>query len=140
MEENHGSTTNADIVVSITEMTKTYIGTVGKLKRDLAAARQMLSDSLENDESYNKVAGEIKELTKKKKQIKDALLKNPQLLELSQKVKDMSTELKEAKRALSEYLQEFARLTGAKEIEDEDGKLNQIIYEAKLISSASNKK
>jgi len=57
---------------------------------------------------------------------------------MSQKIKDMSGELKAQKEALSGYLQDYQKLTGANEIEDANGVLNEILYTARLIKPTPN--
>ena len=53
-----------------------------------------------------------------------------------EKVKDMTQENKDLSVAQSEYLREYARLSGTTEIEGEDGEVREIIYVAKLVKKA----
>ena len=56
---------------------------------------------------------------------------------LAQKIKDFNTDLKEKKTALSDYLLEYQRMSGATEIEGHDGQIREIINNAKLIKRSS---
>jgi len=56
---------------------------------------------------------------------------------LAQKIKDFNTDLKEKKAALSDYLLEYQRMSGATEIEGHDGKVRDIVNNAKLIKRSS---
>jgi aminoglycoside/choline kinase family phosphotransferase len=62
-----------------------------------------------------------------------ASLTSPAAQDLAGKVKDARQSLKEMKDTLSEYLTEYARMSGSTEFEDETGQLRKIVYMAKLI-------
>lgn len=125
----------AEEITSITNLVQTYIGTVERLKNELKESRGMLEDTFANDARYIEVNEKAKAVAKEKKQIKAELLKNPQAMALSQKVKDLATELKEAHQMLSGYLGDYQRLTAATEIEDSEGRVMQIVVQTKLVRS-----
>ncbi len=58
---------------------------------------------------------------------------------MNNKVRNLRSEIKELKGALSDYLQEYARLSGVNEIEDENGEVREIKYDAKLIKKFNPK-
>ena len=53
--------------------------------------------------------------------------------ELNEKLKSMKSELKEARDALSDYLQNYQKKTGFNEYEGPDGELRQIVFSVKLV-------
>jgi hypothetical protein len=53
--------------------------------------------------------------------------------ELKTKMDALKDEIGEAREALSYYLREFQRITGANEIETDDGELREIKYSARLV-------
>ncbi|OGG06137.1 hypothetical protein A2872_04160 [Candidatus Gottesmanbacteria bacterium RIFCSPHIGHO2_01_FULL_42_12] len=125
----------AEELVAITNLVQTYMGTVDRVKKELTESRTMLEDTFANDARYMEANEKAKAVTKEKKQIKAELLKNPQAMALSQKVKDLSDDFKEAQQMLSGYVADYQRLTDAKEIEDASGNLLQIITVSKLVKS-----
>ncbi len=125
----------AEELVAITNLVQTYLGTVDRLKKELTESRTMLEDTFANDARYMEANEKAKAVTKEKKQIKAELLKNPQAMALSQKVKDLSDDFKEAQQMLSGYVADYQRLTDAREIEDASGNLLQIVTISKLVKS-----
>lgn len=125
----------AETLVSVTNLVQTYLGTVDRLKKDLAEQRGILNDTFAGDARYMEVEEKAKAVAKEKKQIKAELLQNPQAMALSQKVKDLAQELKEAQVMLSGYVADYQKLTDATEIEDPQGNILQIVTVSKLIRS-----
>jgi predicted nuclease with TOPRIM domain len=125
----------AEEIVTITNLVQTYMGAAARLKNELLENKEVLEDTFANDARYMEVNEKVKSAAKEKKQIKAELLKNPQALALSQKIKDLSQELKEAQQMLSGYLGDYQRLTAATEIEDAEGHLMRIITLTKLVRS-----
>lgn len=93
----------------------------------------MLDDALLNDANYKEKEDKAKEAVKTRNACKLQILKQPALMALSDKIKDLRSEMKEAKQQLSDYLQEYQKLTGANEIEDANGNVNEIRYSARLV-------
>ena len=75
----------------------------------------------------------MKEVNKIKSQTKAQIMNQPSVLQLSNKIKNARSEIKERQGALSDYLKEYQRMTGATEIEGRDGKIREIVNDAKLI-------
>ena len=65
------------------------------------------------------------------------ILKQPENQQVAQKAKELSAEVKELNEALSDYLREYGRMSGASEIEDDSGETLEIVYVAKLIRKPS---
>jgi hypothetical protein len=63
----------------------------------------------------------------------------PSVIAIANKVKSLGQDIKERQAALSDYLLEYQRMTGANEIEDNDGQIREIINSAKLIKRSSKK-
>lgn len=126
-----------EIIINMESMIKTHIATVDKLQTEIKKHKEMLDDIFNNDPTYKDHADKAKEATKLKQQTKAEVLKQPQAADLDKKVKDLKLELKETQVALSDYLQEYARMAGVNEIEGEDGDIREIVYTAKLIKKFS---
>ena len=128
-----GTNTEVTNLFTIENLIKTHVNHIETVKIELHKHAEMMSDVLNNDEGYKKVAEEIKELNKKKTEAKQNVLKSPANASLNQKIKDMKQELKELNNALSNYLQQYQKLADTDQIESEDGEVRQIVYSAKLV-------
>lgn len=124
---------NAQVVVSLESSIKSHISSIDNLEEELKKQKEMLDDIFANDETYQKHLEASKEATKIKAATKKQILNQPQAKELDQKIKSMRSEIKEQEAALSDYLQEYNRMTGVTEIEGEDGEVREIVYVAKLV-------
>lgn len=128
-----GATATANDLVAVTSLIQSYIAQIDRSSKELSANKQMLMDAFLNDPTYREHERSVKEAVKVRSGTKMQILKQPTLAELAEKIKDIAATVKDAKHSLSDYLQEFARMTGAREIEDSEGELREIVYTAKLI-------
>lgn len=126
----------ADTVLELEQMIKTNVATLDRNKVELKKLKEMLESALLNDEPYRMAAEKAKEAAKEKGKAKLVVLENQATRQVAEKIKDMTVENKELMQAQSEYLREYARLSGINEIETEDGEVREIIYVAKLVKKA----
>lgn len=121
------------VMFNMEALIKGHIATNDKLKEEVKKHKEMLDDIFANDPTYQEHNKAAKESNKIKAGTKSQILKQPQAAELDKKIKEMKQELKEGQGSLSDYLQEYARMSGVNEIEGEDGEVREIVYSAKLI-------
>jgi hypothetical protein len=131
--QNDNSMDNASVIINLQSLIKNHISNIDRLKIEVKKKKEMLDDVFLNNQTYKLHDQKVKEANKLKLQTKAEILKNSSVADLNSKIKDMKTDLKELESALSEYLAEYARLSGVNEIEGEDGEVREIIYIAKLI-------
>lgn len=124
---------SADILINMEAMIKNYISAIEKQADESKKLKEMLEDIFDNDPTYKDHKDKSKETAKILAGTKAQILKRPQAADLADKIKHIKNEQKENQDALSDYLQEYQRLSGATEIETEDGKLHQIVYTARLV-------
>ncbi len=129
-------TTSADTVLELESMIKQGMTTMDRNKSELKKLKEMLESALLNDETYRTAAEKAKEAAKEKGKAKLNVLNVPANKQLEEKIKDLSTENKELSGAQSEYLREYARLSGTNEIEGDDGEVREIVYVAKLVKKS----
>lgn len=125
-------------LTTVTNLVKNYISAIGRTKIELSKQKEMLEDALSNNPQYKEACDDAKEAGKIKSDVKRQILEDDELQNISVKVRDLSQTLKETKSALSEYLIEYARLSGSKQIEGDDGKILEIVYSAHLVKAESN--
>lgn len=123
----------AETLVTITGLVQNYISSIDRLKKEITENQQMLQDSFLNDVTYKEKDDKAKEAIKARNAFKQQILKQPTLMALAEKIKDLRSSMKDSKQQLSDYLQEYQKLTGANEIEDAQGNLNEIRYIARLV-------
>jgi phosphotransferase system IIB component len=134
------SGTDADVLLSLEEMIKNNIESIDKLRNELKQLREMFDDSFANNPTYREQSEKVKEVNKVKSQTRQQIMNQPAVLQLSNKIKSSRSEIKERQGALSDYLKEYQRMTGATEIEGRDGKIREIINDAKLIVRSDKSK
>lgn len=126
------------VIIELEGLIKTHISQVDKVSDALRKHKEMLDDIFNNNPTYKQHMDAVKEATRIKNNTRQEIMKQPQVAELAEKVKDMKFELKDLKGALSDYLREYQKMSGVNEIEGEDGQMREIIYEAKLIKKFYN--
>ncbi len=127
-------------LLSLESMIREALPQLENLKKETKTKKEMLDDALNNDETYKLHTEKVKEATKIKTATKQQLLKQPALKQLTEDLKDLREQTKELQASLSEYLSEYARLSGAREIEDANGEVLDIVYAAKLVKRSVFKK
>lgn len=125
------------VLINMESMIKSHIASIDKLQTEAKSLKGMLDDIFVNDPTFQEHDKKAKETAKLKSQTKGEILKRPQAAELNNKVKSLKSEIKELQVALSDYLQEYARMSGVNEIEGEDGEVREIVYEARLVKKSS---
>ncbi len=126
----------AQVLLDMEQLIKTNVGNIDRGKAELKKLREMLSSALENDETYRLHNEEAKKAAKQKSATKTQIMQQSQNKQLAEKVKDIAVQIKEADGALSDYLREYGRMSGANEIETDDGQIREIVYIAKLIKKS----
>ncbi len=129
-------TVSADTVLELESMIKQGMTTIDRNKSELKKLKEMMESALLNDEPYRTAAEKAKEAAKEKGKAKMNVMSVPANKQLEEKIKDLTQENKDLAGAQSEYLREYARLSGTNEIEGEDGEVREIIYVAKLVKKA----
>lgn len=127
------------VLLSLVELIKTNIDNMDKLQLELRKHREMFEDSFNNDPVYREHTEKVKEVTKAKSATKQQIMKQPSVMQLSNQIKSMRQEIKERQASLSDYLQEYQRLTGATEIETNNGDILRIVNSSKLVKESAKK-
>ncbi len=128
---------SVDILGEIESMIKGHIRTIDSHKEEIKKHKEMLNSALAGDATYKLHEEEAKKASKQKAATKMQILKLPANDNLVKKVRELTSQLRETQNALSDYLREYQRLSGANEIEGEDGEVREIVYVAKLVKRPS---
>ncbi|HUQ85312.1 MAG TPA: hypothetical protein VM077_03215 [Candidatus Limnocylindrales bacterium] len=127
----------AAILLSLEEMIKNHIESIGKLKEELKAQREMFEDSFANSPVYHENDEKVKEATKAKLSVKKQISSQPSVAILAQKVKDLRVDISEKNQTLSDLVADYKEKTGATQIETRDGKIMEIVSTVKLVKKNS---
>lgn len=130
---------DAALLLNLEEMIKNHITSIDKYREDKKKLQEMFEDSFNNNPIYRENTEKAKEALKVKATTRQQIASQPSVIAIQQKIKSVGQDLKERQTALSDYLLEYQRLTGANEIEDNDGQIREIINSAKLIKRSSKK-
>lgn len=130
---------DAAVLLNLSEMIRNYIQSIDKLRDEKKKYAEMFEDAFVNNPVYRENAEKAKEALKVKATTRQQIASQPSVIATAQKVKDLARELKERQVALSDYLLEYQRLTGANEIEDAEGQIREIVNSAKLIKRTAKK-
>lgn len=127
----------ATVLMSLEEMIKKYISRLDQLKIEVKKHKEMYDDAFLNNPTFIENTEKAKAAAKDLLVTKKNIASQPANVQLSLKMKTMRDEMKEMATSLSDYLQEYQRMTGANEIEGEDGKIRDIVNTAKLVIRSS---
>lgn len=123
----------ATVVLSLENLIREHMRNAKKLKEQVSEQTEMLNNVLENDPTFMQHADEAKKAAKVKTATKSEILKRPEVMQVTNKIKSAREELKEQKQTISELLGEYSRTTGLDSFEMENGKILKIIAQYKFI-------
>ncbi|KKR31092.1 MAG: hypothetical protein UT63_C0083G0002 [Candidatus Gottesmanbacteria bacterium GW2011_GWC2_39_8] len=130
----------AGVLLNIENLVKSHITNIDTLKVEIKKQKEMMDDIFANDETFKIHSEKAKEATKIKTQTKSQIMKRTDVAAINEKIKGMRMDLKELEGALSDYLREYQKMSGANEIEGEDGEVREIILTGKVIKKSSQYK
>jgi len=130
----------SQILIDLESMIKSSITGIDLKKNELRKLNEMTESFLSQDSTYAEHEKASKEAARIKNATKSQLLKQPAVAQSIAKAKELKAELKETQDGLSDYLREFQRMSGANEIEDDNGEVRDIVYTAKLVKRTSKGK
>jgi len=130
----------AEIILNLENLIKSHITNIDKLKIEQKKQKEMLEDIFLNDPTYKQHLDKAKEAAKVKAVTRAQIMKRSDVYQLSEKIKDVHLQLKDLEVGMSDYLREYARLSGTNEIQGEDGEVREIVYVAKLVKKPSRAK
>ncbi|MCL4374387.1 hypothetical protein M1523_00845 [Patescibacteria group bacterium] len=119
--------TKASSVIDLTTIIQRYLVDLDKLRSDLKMQRQQYNDVFKNDAVYAEKEDKVKAVTRERTAIKQNLMKKTETEALQAKIQQVRAEIKAAQEALSDYLSEYQRVSGATTIENGEGEVLQIV-------------
>lgn len=127
------------LLTGLDEMIKAHVQSIDRLRTEVKKLREMVQDGFANDAVYKEHDDVAKAAAKVRQATKAQIMKQPAIVALVQKMKTLNSELKEKQFSLSDYLLEYQRLSGANQIETDDGQVLEIVNSAKVVRRAQAK-
>ncbi len=121
------------ILESLESLIRENLARVDKLQIEANQQKEMVDSVLLNDEVYKQHEEAVKAAQNVKNGTKSQIIKRPDVAHVVEKLKDLKLEIKEIRESMASYLQEYVRLSGSTEIENDRGEVMQIINVAKLV-------
>lgn len=105
---------------------------IEETRQKLKTLRAQLKDMLEQNEEYQALAEEIKELANKRLEAKKLLLSDQAYQQLNAEVDDYKNKLKDLQEIMSHHLVTYYNETNKTEIETAHGETRPVILSAKI--------
>ena len=125
--------------LNLESLIKSYVAKIDLAEKELREKNQMLKDAFESDAVYKEHADKAKEANRIKSATKQQILKQPNLAELNERIKDIKFDVNEQQAVLTDYLSQYQQQTGANQIEVGDGEVMDIITVVKLSRRPKNR-
>jgi len=125
-------------LIALEKLILNYIAKIEKHQELLRNHKEMLESNLENDPVYQETAKLTKEASKKKQEEKARIIRQPEVEKVYSNVKDGTAQLKAMRESLSNHLQNYGKISGTNQFEDEEGQVREIIYTAKVVKRSNN--
>jgi len=119
--------------IELDSIIKRYLKETEQLKGEIKEQKSAYDAIYEQDASYTELAEKVKVATRAKTARKQMLLKDPAAVIAEEKLNTLKEEYKDAQEALSQYLKEYERVTGSRQIETEQGEILEIVHVVKLV-------
>lgn len=139
-EKTNPSENDAIVLMNLVSLIKSHITNIENLQAEARKHKEMLDNVFLNDATFREHSDRAKEANLQKSATRTQIMKQPSVVSVANKAKAVKAEIKELQVELSEYLQEYQRLSGSTSIEDDKGEVRQIVNESKLIKTSAPKR
>lgn len=133
----HADVNQAAALVNIENVVKRNILEIDRLNELLKTQRDSYTDAFETDMAYAQETEKLEEAKRARNVIRDKILQQPSVIDLSQKIDATKEELKELKLGLSDYLKEFEEVSKTNQIEVADNDIREIVNVRKLVKKST---
>jgi predicted nucleic acid-binding Zn-ribbon protein len=133
----HADVNQAAELMNIENVIKRNILEIDRLSELLKSQRDSYTDAFETDMAYAQETEKLETAKRARNAIRDKILQQPSVIDLSQKIDATKEELKELKEGLSDYLKEFEEVAKTNQIEVADNDIREIVNVRKLVKKSS---
>lgn len=127
----------AQSLMALERLIINYLADIERQTNELKKQKEMLENILINDAEYKEAADKAKAAGKEKATVKANILNRPEAATLAAKVNEFKKELNEKRDTFSKHLQEYGKLSGTNQFEDDEGQVREIVFVAKLVKRSN---
>jgi hypothetical protein len=126
----------ADDLQHVVGMAQQHMATVERKKEEIKAKKELIDNSLQNDQEYSELDDQARELRNKMKAAKARVMQENNLIGVAEDIKEMKADLKDEQLTLFGYLDQYRLTTGENTIEDINGEVVKIHRNYKITKRA----
>lgn len=109
-----------------------YLVDLEKAQEKFKTQRDMFNDAFNNDAEYSQIMTKVKEVNRVKSVAKQRIMKLPNIVELTNKMREYKEEMKDITEGLSAYLQQYKELSGSSQLTRDNGEVVEIFSVTKF--------
>lgn len=133
MDTNQTQTSTGSNLLLLEEKIHQILLESQKAQMEYKEQKSMFDDTFNGDAQYKQLDDKAKEATRAKNAARQAIMKQPAVVTLSEKVKEMKENLKDLQTELSDYLHQYQRESGTNQFTSKDGEVLEIVQVMKLV-------
>lgn len=112
---------------------KTFHSGIAMKREEMKKIREMIKDTLENDEGYAVTAEKVQAVKQEQKKVQDQLMAVGSVISAKEDLKELRDDLNELQALFSKNLMKYYQLSNLSSITMEDGQIYAIQTSAKLV-------
>lgn len=121
-----------ELVVNLGNLINANLKELENIEVQMNQQKEMIDNVLQNDATYKQHEEQAKEATRIKSNTKKEIFKRSDVSHVVAKLTELKENIRDTKEELSQYLQEYARISEQNHFESEDGTIHEIVYTAHL--------
>lgn len=130
-------TNQGELVVNLGNLINANLKELGSLETQMGQQKEMIDNVLQNDATYKQHEEQAKEATRVKSNTKKEIFKRTDVAHVVIKLSELKENVRDTKEELSQYLQEYAKISEQNHFESTDGIIHEIVYTARLRKKAA---
>jgi hypothetical protein len=132
-EARYATPNAASSLLNLESLINGYIVDMEKLQEQIKTQRDMFNDAFNNDAEFSQIMQKVKDINRVKSAAKQRIMKLPNVVDVSNRMREYKEELKDIQDGLSTYLQQYKELSGSNQITRDNGEVVEIVSTTKLV-------
>jgi hypothetical protein len=128
----HATPNAVSSILNLESLINGYLVDLEKAQEKFKTQREMFNDAFNNDAEYSQIMQKVKEVNRVKSAAKQRIMKLPNVVELTNKMREYKEEVKDITEGLSSYLQQYKELSGSNQLTRDNGEVVEIISVTKF--------
>lgn len=128
----HATPNAVSSILNLESLINGYLVDLEKAQEKFKMQREMFNDAFNNDAEFSQIMQKVKEVNRLKSVAKQRIMKLPNIVELTNKMREYKEEIKDITEGLSSYLQQYKELSGSNQLTRDNGEVVEIISVTKF--------